>query len=262
MDSENQNVSVAEMLTQRPILIYTSLVLVLLYGLNFVVGSCENLVGLVPANTLITNTYVWNLVTSSFFETNPLKLMLDLAGSWFAIKVFITPSLEQFGLYFVFTILACSLGTSAYCFVRFFATGLEELLVTPIYGFSGVFMAILMMIRQQHRNQSVINAFPQVTYHHLPVLLLIAQLLCALIGLQFLTMDLSFTLTAFFFSWSWLRFYYKFTETDQWGDRAEDFSFVAMFPEVGHDSSTIPPDNNLSHSLFTRLRSCTLFWSH
>ena len=82
---------------------------------------------------------------------------------------------EQFGLYFIFSILACTIGTSAYCFIRFFATSLEEMLMMPIYGFGGVFMTLLMYNRSQLKNEPIINTFPQLTYQNLPIIVIFSQ---------------------------------------------------------------------------------------
>jgi hypothetical protein len=74
----------------------------------------------------------------------PIKIVLDISMLLLITKTLRIDNWEQFGLYFVLSILSCTIGTSAYCFIRFFATSLEEMLMMPIYGFGGVFMSLLM----------------------------------------------------------------------------------------------------------------------
>ncbi|KAJ1417585.1 hypothetical protein B484DRAFT_453929 [Ochromonadaceae sp. CCMP2298] len=219
----------------RPLFTFCASALTLLYLLNFVVQDSTERFGLVTANTLITNTYVWNLVTSCFYERYILKYVIDLVCLLLITKALPIPSIEQFGLYFLFSILGCTIISSVYCFVAFFALGKEEMLITPVYGFSGAFMSILMYARQMFRGESVHPALPRLTYHHLPVLLVTVQVLLRLLFLEFMVADLPFSAVALFFCWGYLRFYYKHSDASaELGDRAEDFSFVSMFPEALH----------------------------
>ena len=93
---------------------------------------------------------------------------------------------------------------------------------------------MLMFARQQMRNEPISPSIPTVTYQNLPIIVVSTQLLLRLLHIDLLAMDLHFSIISLFFSWSYLRFYYKFHEGEEWGDRSEDFSFVAMFPEVSH----------------------------
>jgi hypothetical protein len=102
----------------------------------------------------------------------------------------------------------------------------------PIYGFAGVFMTILTYGRQQLQNEPVIQQLPGVTYNNLPILVVFAQITFWLVGLKLLATDIPFSIVAMLVSWSYLRFYYKFEDSNTLGDRSESFAFVAMFPEV------------------------------
>lgn len=136
----------------------TSFLLIILHCMNYIVADCVNIFALVTANTLITNTYVWNLLTSCFFETSILKLVSDIATIMSLANYIQINNKEQFFLYFLFSLLACTIGTSTYCFIRFFSTGNEEALIKPIYGFNGVLMTVLMYARQQRRNEPGIES--------------------------------------------------------------------------------------------------------
>ena len=101
-----------DIMSNRPFFLFCSSTLLVLFGCNYFVKDCADAIGLVTANTLITNTYVWNLVTSCFYETNPIKLLIDIFGLLCITKPIEIPSVEQFGLYFLFGILASTIGTS------------------------------------------------------------------------------------------------------------------------------------------------------
>jgi hypothetical protein len=200
--------------------------------MNYVLDDCVNKLGLVTVTTLIADKKVWNVITCSFYEKDVAKLVLDIIGLVVATKSLKIKSFEQLGLYFAINTLACSIGTSAYCFIRFFSTGLEEMLYRPIYGFSGVLIIILMLARQQLKAEAVFSPVPYVTYNNLPVLVILIQLLLWLVGFRYLALDLPFSIIGILFSWSFLRFFFKFEEGAPLGDRSDEFSFVAMFPEV------------------------------
>lgn len=225
---------VKDIIDNRQLLTSCTAAILLSFSLSYIVKDATDIFGLVTANTLITNRYVWNLITACFYETNPLKVFVDITLLLVGTRLTAVPSIEQFGLYFAFNVLACTIGTSAYLFVSFFATGKEELLITPHYGFGGVLMAVLMFARQQLRGVSIHSSIPRITYHNFPLIVISAKLILWIFLIETLSMDIYFSVIGFFFSWSYLRFYYRYQEHEPLGDSAEDFSFVAMFPEPLH----------------------------
>ncbi len=227
-----QSLDISNISSNKPIFTYVSIALLVLFGSNFLLADSASIFGLVMVNTLVNNTYVWNMITSCFFETNVIKLAFDMIALWFITgQTTSTPSIEQFGFYFGFSVLFCTMSTSVVSFIYFAMTGNDVLITRSIYGFNGVLMALLMFSRQQKRSESVHSSVPSITFHHLPALLLTVQVVAALFKVTVISIDLPFTVAAFFSSWSYLRFYYKFNDTD-YGDKGEDFSFVGMFPEV------------------------------
>ena len=226
---------------EQPVTTGCLTLLLILFSMNYTMKDTSNKLGLVTVNTLVADTQIWNLFTCHFYESKLIKLAFDMVGI-----IVITRSLKlrlgkQTLLYLTASILSCSLLTSAYCFIRYFSTGLEEMIMAPIFGFSGVFMIILTYARQQLRSQLVIQAIPNITYNNLPILVVIAQMLLWLIGLKVFAVDLPFSIIGLLFSWSYLRFYYyndeKFDDSGQSlgksiGDSSEEFAFIAMFPKV------------------------------
>ena len=202
----------------------------------FVLGrfdaSYEDIFGLVTVNTLIANAYIWNLLTCSFYESSVLKLAVDLLIlTYIPSESLHMAPVDQFALFLVFSLLACSLGTSAYCLLRFFSTGLEETVMEPIFGFNGLLIAYLTFVRQTLKRQPIHLNVNYITYHNIPILILLLQLSCWVVGLKAFYRDIPFTLISLLFSWSYLKFFYKHENGDT-GNQDPDFDFVVMFPPV------------------------------
>jgi len=65
-----------EITTERLFVIVCIVILIIISMLNLFITDCQSKVALVTGNTLIANSYVWNLVTSCFFEIMPIKIIL------------------------------------------------------------------------------------------------------------------------------------------------------------------------------------------
>lgn len=215
-----------------PFVIVCIILVCVLYGLNFVIKDCESVLALVPINTFIANKYVWNVITSNFYETQPLKVVAEILLLVQVTNNLHISSSDSFALYFLVTVLGSAFVTSAYCFIRFFATRIDDMITDPLYGFCGVLICFAMFARQQRGNQSVLYAFPFITFHNLPILVLTLQLILYVAGAAAYATDITFTTISIFLSWAFLRFYYKFEGKQGFGDDAEDFTFVGMFPSV------------------------------
>ena len=221
-----------------------TLVAVYLFGL-ILSDDAESLLALSPANTIIAKKYVWNMFTCSFYEVNIVKLFCDLLILVASAKSSVRfGDASQFIIYMITSIAGCGVLTFVYCMIRFFATGLEEMLIEPMYGFSGTYIALAMFYRVQLQDTAVFPALPMITYHNLPIVVLVGQFICyAISPLKFMAYDLPFTLVAIPLSWSYLKFFYKFE--DSFGNDkssiggpgsavGEEFNFVNMFPEPLH----------------------------
>lgn len=228
------------LLYPRPIAIVSIILLATTFSMNYIIKDPTNKLGLVTVNTFIADTQIWNLLTSQFYEKSLYKLIFDIIGITIISKsIKIKGGNQTFGLYFLICTLVCSMLTSAYCFIRYFSTGVMDMLTSPIFGFSGVFMIILTYARQQLQNEPIYSVIPNITYNNLPVLVIVSQLFLWLVGLKILAVDIPFSIIAMLFSWSYLRFFYKFEENNSdsgylLGDRSDEFAFVEMFPEALH----------------------------
>jgi len=180
-------------------------------------------------------------MTACFYEVSAVKVLFDLVSLFLLTKNLPIPSYEQYGLYCLFSILACTIATSVYCFVGFYILAKEEILITPIYGFNGVLISVLMYARKLYRDQSVHYSVPAITYNNLPLLLIAFQAITAytpevqyIREVRVFSYDIIFSLISLFFSWSYLRFYFKYSDSIEYGDKSDEFAFVMMFPERLH----------------------------
>lgn len=220
-------------LEERPLFVICGIPLLITHLLSYFVTDLSQYLSLITANTLITRTYVWNMITCSFFEPSPIKLAVDLVILWISSKHIGRPSVEQFGLFFAFALLSCSVGTSILRFLQFVGSGHESALLVATNGFSGIIQAFLMFSRHSLRSQPLHpKMFQNVTYHFAPTLYALVQVCLRLVGFRSFAQDLSFTVIGMVFSWSYLKFFYKYSEVEPAGDRSDDFTFVGMFPEV------------------------------
>ena len=106
-------------------------------------------------------------------------------------------------------------------------------------GFNGILMSFLMYARKLYRDQSVHFSVPAITYNNLPLLLVIVQAITAytpevpyLLELRVFAKDPIFSAISLLFSWSYLRFFFKYSDSIEYGDKSDEFAFVMMFPEV------------------------------
>lgn len=221
-------------LFDRPIITGCVLLLILTFSMNFVIPECTEKLALVTVNTMIADSQIWNIITCQFYEKSVLKLAIDIAGiCTIARSMKVNGGTNQFCLFCVVSILSCSIITSVYCFIRFFLTGIEDMIMDPIYGFAGVFMTMLTYGRQQLQSEPVVPQIPKITYNNLPIIVVAVQVILWLVGFRVLAIDIPFSIIAMLVSWSYLRFYYKFDDgTSTTGDRSDSFAFVGMFPEV------------------------------
>ena len=219
----------------RPLTYGCLIILIVMFSMNWILDDATDTLGLVTVNTFIADKQVWNLITCLFYENNPAKVALDIASIIIATKsIKIVGGFDQFCLYMGVCSISCTLGTSAYCFIRYFSTGLEEMIMTPIYGFNGIVVIVLTYARQQLRGEAIIPQIPQITFNNILAIIILMQLMLWFVGLKNLALDFPFTVIATLVSWSYLRFYYKFDDspTGDLGDPSDEFSFVNMFPEV------------------------------
>jgi hypothetical protein len=181
-----------------------------LHGCSYFVKDLNNMISLVPANTLVANSYLWNLFSSCFFEVHVLRVTYDLAILLAINQNISFMALDQFGLYLVFNVLTATMGISAWVFLRFFMTSEDHYLTGSIYGFGGILISLMMFARQQLGNKLVVPSITNITYHHLPTIFLALHTILYLFSVKLLTSDYCFVLINYFSSWTYLRFYYTF----------------------------------------------------
>jgi membrane associated rhomboid family serine protease len=215
----------------EPLAIISIVILGALFCCNFVIANCPEKLGLVPVNTSIANSYFWNLLTSSFYETNVVRLGLDVLGLSMIGRDVAIQSYDKFLIYFVASILMCSLGASTLAFFRFFFGGNQDALTEPVYGFSSVFFAFLLFQIKNKPSQPVYHLIPQVTFQRLPFFVLCFQVVLRVMGVPFFSKDLIFSVISMHFCWMYLRNFYS-NEDGSRGNSSEEFQYVNMYPSI------------------------------
>lgn len=71
---------------------------------------------------------------------------------------------------------------------------------------------LLTFLRHELKGEPVYAALPYVTYQNLPILFVVTQMLCWLIGFRVIALDMPFSIISLLFCWSYLRFFYRFSE--------------------------------------------------
>ena len=205
------------------------------------------MLGLVTANTILWNKFVWNLITSALFEENLLKLTIDIVLVYLSIpsQIDYTPY-DQFALYLLITTLLSSIATSTYCLIRFFSTGRESMLLEPIFGCSGLIIALMMYARKSLGKTPIISLFGNmnnsgdsplyaliayISYNNSPLIIISLLLTCWLFRIRYLALDCCLAICSCIISWSYLRFFYL-NEDGSYGTPMDEFAFVQMFPQV------------------------------
>lgn len=166
------------------------------------------------ANIFITNNYLWILLTSSFIEIYAIRYILDIILLTVISRGLIRYySLEQFLLYSLLNVLLCSFGFLVYVFYLFYLTNSESYLLYNSYGFGGILMSLTMLSRQQLTSTPILPQYPSVTFQYLPTLILVFYSFLWIVGIHFLTRDITFYWISYFFSWVYLRYYFKYSVT-------------------------------------------------
>ena len=233
MDHVSLVSNLAQGMRRQYILLSMLVALCLLFGANFVIAQAPQKLGLVPVSTTIAHSYIWNLVTSSFYETNVIKLTLDIFGTVLVGANMEVPASEQIQFYVFFfgTIIICTIGASAWSFMRFFVMHDQNQITHPIYGFAGVLMSVIMYQRMRYKNVPVYALVPYVTYDNLPFIVLTTQIVCRLLGLRFLTRDLIFSVISVHAAWAYLRYFYV-KDDGSVGDKSDDFAYYKLVPPL------------------------------
>lgn len=244
-----------------------------LYSLNFIVPHAADMLGLVTANTVLWNKFVWNVITAAFYEESYVRCIIDII-----CILYVTPTrhveylpVDQFAIYLFVCVFLSSITTSTYCLIRLLSTGREAMVLEPIYGAAGVIIALTMYSRkhlgrtailglyqknvpikssasvaeggdQQGGNDSssgagspnpILVVLHSLTFNNLPPIIVVALLFCWFIRERWLALDAPFAISSLLISWSYLRFFYV-NEDGTAGTPGEEFAFVAMFPQPLH----------------------------
>ena len=160
-------------------------------------------------------------------------MCVDLLGLYYVSTSLEYDSIENFVLYLFVCMLVCSLGSSFYSFFVFFVSKHEDVLVNPIYGFSGIYFSLLCYARKFKQGSSIHRDSPNFANQNIVFWIYSLQLLFYILGMKIFCRDMIFSTISILFSWTYLRFMYKDKDGNV-GDKSETFKFVNMFPASVH----------------------------
>jgi hypothetical protein len=166
---------------------------------------------LTPANLLLTNNFIWIMLTCSFVEISLIRFVFDILVLLVISRGIKSHPFDQFALFFILNLVCCSFGTLLWLFYRFYLSNSEIFLIENVYGFGGVLMGLMMIARQQLKSTPVLPQYPVITFQYLPTIVLTLFTLLWIIGLHSLSKDISFLWISYFFSWTYLRFFFRYS---------------------------------------------------
>ncbi|GMH42120.1 hypothetical protein BSKO_10039 [Bryopsis sp. KO-2023] len=198
------------------------------YAASVVFPDSKMFLALVPGKTF---PFVWNIVTSAFFVTNPLELCFDAIALLFTVKL-VEPVYGWRGLLMFLFIVSAFTGALTFVtsFIIYFSTLNGPRFYSQINGFHGLLSAMLVAVKQ---------VLPDQELALFGVLRFKAKWLCSFFVVlsipSFLLMDpvktLPFIMYGAYAAWLYLRYFQFNEETKLRGDPSADFSFASFFPE-------------------------------
>lgn len=224
----------ADLLTTRQLPIIFAFILSLSYVVCLFAPEIFQALTLIPTEVFVTNTRVWTFITCSFIEGNVFRLVIDvfllfLVTSPDEVKYEFTD--YQFGLYLGSNVLCSTIGAFMWLMIRFFGTDSQTFMVDSSYGFGGLIMLLIMYTRRHVGDRPVLPQVPQITFHYLPSVFLVAVTALRILRLKEMTTDILFVYFSYFSSWTYLHFLYEVQGEDR---HANSFTFIGMFPEAMH----------------------------
>jgi hypothetical protein len=208
--------------------------LTLSFSVSLFSAESTPVLALVVANTVISNKYVWNVITASLLETSVIKVVIDGALLILLSNTLFLSATDKLFTYLASIIFGCSAVMSTYSVLAYFASADPQVILNPTYGLGGVIVAILMHARLFKGGEIIFpNAPIPIRYDHLPVLYILLEAVFFATGFKSHIHDLPFSIISIVISWAYIKvFWRKGSEAVQGTDPVADFAFVTMFPEV------------------------------
>ncbi|XP_065916649.1 transmembrane protein 115-like [Dysidea avara] len=204
--------------------------IILLYLIGFIPSVDTQLV-MTPGFLIPPQVKVWTLVTSPFYETSFIVLLMDLAV--LTVVGHVLEPLWNIRSYLIF-IAVVNVGgltlAALICYAVYFIARLESFLFLPFNGMYGFTCACAVAFKQAHPDRPVLPVLPFLRYKDLPILLLLVFVTLTVLGIlssSYVIMSSTYIVV----SWVFLRFYQTKSDGSR-GDMADSFSFASFFPEA------------------------------
>ncbi|KAH7662633.1 putative membrane protein [Dioscorea alata] len=206
-----------------------SVILVGGYVLLQIFPSAATYLALIPARTI---PFVWNLITSGYFEQSLPGVAISTIGLLFVGKLLepLWGSKEFLKFIFVVNFLT-SICVFVIAIALYYIKREESYLYTPISGFHGVLSGFLVGIKQIMPDQELSLFFIiKIRAKWLPLIVVLIS-----VAASFFTTDsvphVPIILFGIYMSWIYLRYFQRKPETNLKGDPSDEFSFSSFFPE-------------------------------
>jgi len=224
--------------------------LICFYILGRIIPEADSIFGLVPGFTGPPHFYVWNLITSGYYENSLINLGFHVVALLLFGK-YLEPiwGSREFLKFIILVNALCGVATFFFMVFLYLVSRSEVLWFKIVLcGFSSVLAGFTVAMKQMVPEQEIKLLFAiSVRVKSLPLILLLVQV--AFFTLGFPSETLPFMFFGIFISWIYLRFFQ--VKMDTVGDHSEAFSFASFFPEPIQPAMTI-----LSNIIFNLLALC------
>jgi len=214
----------------KPLTVLLSVIMSLLFICSLITSDVVAQVALIVSNTVMSNFYVWNIITGSLLETNFFKICIGISGLlYFGSRTEGKLGLLGFAQYVAVVMLASGIVASTVAFLSY-VVSFDEQLFTPIYGPGGLLAGLTVAFAHQSPNSSPFEAFPAVTSQAFPLALGTVWTGIGIIYSPF-NRDVIFLWSGAYFGWAYLRFVCHHDDGSI-GNTTPEFEIVNFFPKM------------------------------
>uniref|UniRef100_A0A7S4PR28 Uncharacterized protein n=1 Tax=Guillardia theta TaxID=55529 RepID=A0A7S4PR28_GUITH len=202
----------------------------LLYVLAQLVPSLESILAIKATNTYGAHSYIWNVFTAGFFNTN-IVLAILLALTFLIMGRWLVPSWgsAEFVKYIFFSNLCVGLSVFISQIVYYMASFNYKFLEMPISGGIGIIAALIVTIKQKLPEEPIIlfgQPFMNFCAKDIPGVLICFSAILSILELAPVFLQCC---CGTYFGWLYLRFLQR-TIDGMRGDMSDHMAFIMFFP--------------------------------
>lgn len=205
---------------------------------------------------LFNKYYLWTLITAAMYDTRIIAA---------CVTVLIFPLLSSYCerthgsvytlLLIIITAILSNITMAISMIIMFASTEIESYIYNARYGTAAVLASLIMCMRHDKPDTSVIPNISILKYRHLPPVLCVVSILIYVITGLFAT-ECILLVSGTYISWLYLRFYAYDPSTTYTGDLTNEFSYSALYPNVPQIRVII---DIIAASAYHTFKTCGLF---